>query len=91
MTNIPTNLINFSCSSLLGIVQLTKVEGGLEGVFVPDGDIKAAKRKISWLADVPENIPVVLSEFDNLIIKEKLEEDDKLRISSIQIPRPRRK
>lgn len=62
----------------LGVVQITKVEGGLEGVYVPDGDVKAAKRKISWLADVPENIPVILSEFDNLISKEKLEEDDKV-------------
>jgi len=60
-----------------GVIQLTKVEGGLEGVHVPDGDVKAAKRKLSWLADVPENIPVVLSEFDNLVSKEKLEEDDK--------------
>ena len=62
---------------LPGVINLTKVEGGLEGVFVPDGDVKAAKRKISWLADVPENIPVILTEFDNLLSKEKLEEDDK--------------
>mmetsp|Transcript_32228 Transcript_32228/g.56094 ORF Transcript_32228/g.56094 Transcript_32228/m.56094 type:complete len:897 (+) Transcript_32228:64-2754(+) len=60
-----------------GVINLTKVEGGLEGFFVPDGDVKAAKRKISWLADVPENIPVILTEFDNLLSKEKLEEDDK--------------
>jgi len=60
-----------------GVINITKVEGGLEGVFVPDGDVKAAKRKISWLADVPENIPVILTEFDNLLSKEKLEEDDK--------------
>lgn len=60
-----------------GVIELTKIDGGLEGHFVPDGDVKAAKRKISWLADVSDNIPVVLSEFDNLIIKEKLEEDDK--------------
>ncbi|KAL7490040.1 hypothetical protein ACHAW6_015768 [Cyclotella cf. meneghiniana] len=60
-----------------GVIQITQVEGGLEGIFVPDGDVKAAKRKVSWLADVPENISVVLSEFDNLISKEKLEEDDK--------------
>ena len=53
------------------------MEGGLEGVFDPDGDFKTAKRKLSWLADVSENIPVILSEFDNLISKEKLEEDDK--------------
>ena len=60
-----------------GVIKLTKVEGGLEGVYDPDGDVKSAKRKLSWLADVQENIPVVLSEFDNLISKEKLEEDDK--------------
>ena len=60
-----------------GVVKLTKVEGGLEGVFDPDGDVKAAKRKLSWIADVADNIPVVLSEFDNLISKEKLEEEDK--------------
>lgn len=65
-----------SCYFPIGVVQLTKVEGGLEGVFVPDGDVKAAKRKLSWLADVPENVPVILSEFDNLVSKEKLEEDD---------------
>lgn len=29
------------------------------------------------MADVAENIPVTLYEFDNLISKEKLEEDDK--------------
>ena len=61
----------------VGVVKLTQVEGGLEGIYDPNGDVKAAKRKLSWLADVPENIPVVLTEFDNLIIKEKLEEDDK--------------
>jgi len=61
-----------------GVVELTKIEGGLEGIFIPGGDVKSAKRKLSWLADVPENIPTVLSEFDNLISKEKLEEDDKM-------------
>ncbi|KAL3789937.1 hypothetical protein ACHAW5_005482 [Stephanodiscus triporus] len=60
-----------------GVVELTKIEGGLEGIFIPGGDVKSAKRKLSWLADVPENIPTVLMEFDNLISKEKLEEDDK--------------
>jgi len=61
-----------------GVVKLTKVEDGvIEGVYDPDGDVKASKRKISWIADVPENVKVVLSEFDNLISKEKLEEDDK--------------
>jgi glutamyl-tRNA synthetase len=59
-----------------GVVKITKVDGGLEGEYIPDGDVKAAKRKLSWMADVKENINVTLTEFDNLIIKEKLEEDD---------------
>lgn len=61
-----------------GVVRLTKIEGGLEGIFIPNGDIKAAKRKLSWLVNVPENTRTILSEFDNLILKEKLEEDDKI-------------
>jgi glutamyl-tRNA synthetase len=49
----------------------------LQGEFIPGGDFKKAKRKLTWLADVAENVPVTLYEFDNLISKEKLEEDDK--------------
>lgn len=61
-----------------GVIELTKVDCDLEGVFIPDGDVKAAKRKLSWLVDAPGNtIPTTLFEFDNLISKEKLEEDDK--------------
>jgi glutamyl-tRNA synthetase len=57
---------------------MTKVEDGiLEGEFVPDGDFKAAKRKLSWVAQSSNNPIVTLTEFDNLISKEKLEEDDK--------------
>jgi len=62
--------------TLLGVVKITKVEGGLEGDFLPDGDFKNAKRKISWMANVPEQLSTTLFEFDNLISKEKLEEDD---------------
>ncbi len=32
---------------------------------------------MSWLADVPGNCRTILSEFDNLISTEKLEEEDK--------------
>lgn len=49
----------------------------MEGEFLPDGDFKAAKRKLSWLAKVPSNTKVILTEFDHLVTKEKLEEDDK--------------
>lgn len=59
-----------------GVVKITKVEGGLEGEFVPDGDFKKAQRKISWISKTSDKIPVTLYEFDNLISKEKLEEDE---------------
>lgn len=60
-----------------GVVKITKVEeNGLEGEYIPNGDFKAAKRKLSWVANVSTNTPVVLTEFDNLVTKEKLEEDD---------------
>lgn len=59
-----------------GVVNITKIEGGLEGEYIPDGDFKTTKNKFSWLANVRNNTPVVLMEFDNLISKEKLEEED---------------
>jgi glutamyl-tRNA synthetase len=61
-----------------GVVKITKINGPLqlEGEYVPDGDFKSAKRKLSWLADVPSNTPVTLMEFDNLISKDKIEEDE---------------
>jgi glutamyl-tRNA synthetase len=61
-----------------GVVKITKVLDGnhLEGEFIPDGDFKAAKRKIHWIADVNSNCAVVLHEFDNLVTKAKLEEED---------------
>jgi glutamyl-tRNA synthetase len=49
----------------------------LEGEYIPNGDFKAAKRKLSWMADVSDNTPVLLTEFDHLVTKEKLEEGDK--------------
>lgn len=63
--------------SFAAVVKITKVEGGLEGILIPNGDFKAAKRKLSWLAKVANTTPLILTEFDNLISKEKLEESDK--------------
>jgi glutamyl-tRNA synthetase len=73
------------CSFCLvpGVVKITKVEAAdgnvtaLTGEFVPDGDFKACKRKLSWMAKVPENASVILTEFDHLVTKEKLEETDR--------------
>ena len=58
------------------MVKITKVDGGLEGDYIPEGDFKAAKRKVTWLADASDNTACVLTEFDNLVTKDKLDEED---------------
>lgn len=58
-------------------MKVTKVDGSLEGEYIPDGDFKAAKRKLTWIADVSDNTTCVLTEFDNLVTKDKLDEEDK--------------
>jgi glutamyl-tRNA synthetase len=41
------------------------------------GDFKKTEKKITWIADVPESVtPVVLTTFDHLITKDKLDEND---------------
>lgn len=68
---------------LTGVVKITKVKSAddkiksLEGEFDPNGNFKACKRKLSWMANVPGNASVVLTEFDHLVTKDKLEETDK--------------
>jgi len=60
-----------------GVIKILKIDGdNFEGEFIPDGDFKAAKRKLSWMADVADTLTVTLHEFDNLISKAKLEEDE---------------
>lgn len=43
-----------------------------------EGDFKKTSHKITWLADVPDNQVVETVNFDHLITKDKLEEDDKV-------------
>lgn len=60
-----------------GVIKITKVDGSLlEGEFIPDGDFKLAKRKLSWMADVSSNTTATLTEFDHLVTKDKLDEED---------------
>jgi len=44
-----------------------------------EGDFKKTDKKITWIANVKESLtPCILTTFDHLITKDKLEEDDKL-------------
>jgi hypothetical protein len=36
------------------------------------GDVKATKLKLTWLADVPQLVPLTLTDFDYLITKKKV-------------------
>jgi len=40
------------------------------------GDFKKTEKKITWIANVPSLTPVILTTFDHLITKDKLEEGD---------------
>lgn len=48
----------------------------VRGRYNAAGDPRATKLKLSWLADVRDKVPVVLTEFDYLISKKKLEEGE---------------
>lgn len=48
----------------------------LIGVLHLEGSVKTTKLKLTWLADTSELVPLSLVEFDYLITKKKLEEDE---------------
>ncbi|KAK9456992.1 tRNA synthetases class I, catalytic domain-containing protein [Dipodascopsis uninucleata] len=43
-----------------------------------EGDFRKTEKKITWLANTPEATPIDLVDFDYLITKDKLAEDDKV-------------
>ena len=50
---------------------------GLKGELHLAGDVKKTKKKLTWLADTPDNlVDVELVDFDYLLTKDKIEEDD---------------
>mmetsp|Transcript_5939 Transcript_5939/g.21738 ORF Transcript_5939/g.21738 Transcript_5939/m.21738 type:complete len:715 (-) Transcript_5939:1426-3570(-) len=48
----------------------------LEAELNPEGSVKSTKLKLTWLAQTEELVSITLVEFDNLITKKKIEEDD---------------
>lgn len=61
-----------------GNVVVTKknADGSLVAKLHLEGDFKKTKHKLTWLADTKDSVPVDLVDFDHLINKDKLEEDD---------------
>eukprot|EP01133_Synstelium_polycarpum_P009746 gene9746-11381_t len=45
----------------------------------PTGSFKDTKKKLSWLSTSSKLVPVILQDFDNMITKAKLEEEDELK------------
>ncbi|KAF9420799.1 hypothetical protein BGZ94_009034 [Podila epigama] len=65
---------------------IRSVEKNAEGVVTGvqaelhlEGDFKKTKKKLTWLADGPELVNVDLMDYDYLITKKKIEEDDDLK------------
>lgn len=61
--------------SMLG---MSKTVNSIEMELHLQGDFKKTKKKITWLSKDQDLVPVHLVDFDYLITKDKLEEDDKL-------------
>ncbi|KAK7206231.1 tRNA synthetases class I, catalytic domain-containing protein [Myxozyma melibiosi] len=52
---------------------------GIDAVLHLEGDFKKTEKKVTWLASTPELTPVDLVDFDSLITKDKLEENDDIK------------
>lgn len=48
----------------------------LEGTLHLEGDFKKTKKKLTWLADTEGVVPTTLYDYDFLITKKKIEEDE---------------
>lgn len=65
-----------SCCALLLLQGITKDAAGQVTAVTAElhlaGDFKKTKLKLTWLADVPDLVPLVLTDFDYLITKKKV-------------------
>lgn len=60
-----------------GVVQITKsLDGVYEGVFSSDASLKGIKRKLTWIANVNDIVPLFIHEYGSLLLKEKIEENE---------------
>ncbi|KAL3231071.1 Glutamate--tRNA ligase, cytoplasmic [Nakaseomyces bracarensis] len=58
------------------IITKKNADGSMEAKLHLEGDFKKTKYKLTWLADTDDVVKVDLVDFDHLISKDKLEEDE---------------
>lgn len=61
------------------ITEITKEDGivkSLKGQLHLEGDFRKTSKKLTWLANTDDKVPVDLVDFDHLITKDKLEDGD---------------
>ncbi|AGO13399.1 AaceriAFR264Wp [[Ashbya] aceris (nom. inval.)] len=58
------------------IIRKKNDDGSLTADLNLEGDFKKTKFKLTWLADTADTVPVDLVDFDHLISKDRLEEED---------------
>lgn len=51
-------------------------DGNLEATFLPDDKDFKKTKKFTWLADVPDLVPITLLQYSDILTKDRLDEDD---------------
>lgn len=63
----------------LGNVQITSIADGgkrVEGIYLPDNTDFKKTTKLTWLAEIPDLVPVRAVSYEDLLTKDKLDEED---------------
>lgn len=50
--------------------------GNLEAVYLPDDQDFKGTKKVTWLADIPDLVPVNVHKYSDLLTKDRLDEED---------------
>lgn len=60
-----------------GVVKITKVSDRIfEGTFCPNHSLKGIQYKLTWIANVDDTIPLTIHEYDSLLLKGKIEDNE---------------
>ncbi len=70
-------------NAIVRAIQRASPDGPVTGITAElhlEGDVKKTKWKLTWLASKAELVPLQLVDFDYLITKKKIEEDDDFQV-----------